>query len=124
MGYLEGPPPVPAENFPLGKDADVDLDNSITFNQAEEVSYNYSSSKEAGWNVAMDAETKFGIGVATLVAPFGIGLEFEAEMGIAAESNWETSGTRSESYRRGQSIPTRSISDSLPFLQDTKMAGL
>ena len=119
MGFLEGPPPVPAENFPVGKDADVDtyaykLDNSIAFKQAEEVSYNYSTSKEAGWNVAMNAETKFGLGVSTLVAPFGIGLSFEVDAGIAAESNWETSGKRSESYERGVSVNTdRSFSATL-----------
>ncbi len=111
MGYLEGPPPVPAENFPIGKDGDVDtyaykLNNSISFDQAEEVSYNYSTSKEAGWNVTMEGETKFGLGVATLIAPFGIGLEFESEIGLAAKSNWETSGNRAESYERGVTANT------------------
>jgi hypothetical protein len=77
MGYLEGPPPVPAENFPIGSDSDVrtyaySLNNSISFNQAEEVAYNYSTSKEAGWNVAVESEGGTGVAIETLIAPFGL----------------------------------------------------
>ncbi|MCA1745056.1 MAG: LamG domain-containing protein [Bacteroidales bacterium] len=119
MGFLEGPPPVPAENFPVGKDADVDtyafkLDNSVNFRQAEEISYNYSTSKEAGWNVAAKSEAKTGIGISTLIAPFGFGLSFELDAQVAVESNWETSGKRSQSYERGTRVNTeRSFSAAL-----------
>jgi hypothetical protein len=124
MGYLEGPPPVPAENFPVGEDsvigkADIDtyayiLDNSIAFNQAEEVSYNYSSSKEAGWNLATEGDLEGGLANSLLIAPMGFGLSLDIEMKAKAVSNWETSGTRSESYERGVAVNTnRSLSAGL-----------
>lgn len=119
IGYLEGPPPVPGENFPVGKDADVDtyaykLDNSVAFTQAEEVAYNYSTSKEAGWQVAVESEMKLGLGLRTLIAPLGLGLSFKVKMGLATSSNWETSGSRSQSYEQGVSVSTeRSLSAAL-----------
>ncbi|MGK7956168.1 MAG: LamG-like jellyroll fold domain-containing protein [Crocosphaera sp.] len=119
MGYLEGPPPVPAENFPVGKDADVDtyaykLDNSISFNQAEEVSYNYSTSKEASWNATAESEATAGFGLSFVIAPFGFGIEQAAEIGGKATSNWESSGNRSQSYERGVSVNTdRALSAAL-----------
>ena len=111
MGYLEGPPPVPAENFPLGRVADLDtyafkLDNSISFTQAAEISYNYSTSKEKGWNVAVESEANVGLGLETLIAPMGLGFSIEVEAGLAGASNWETSATRSESFERGTSVNT------------------
>jgi hypothetical protein len=118
MGYLEGPPPVPRENFLLGTS---DTDNSITFNQAEEVSYNYSSSKEAGWNVGVEAEGKGGGNLFALIAPFGIGIGTEVEVSGVSATNWETSVTRSESYERGVAVNTsRSISDSLAISERRK----
>ena len=68
---MEGPPPVPGEN--LVEDGG---DSSITFSQAEEVSYNYSTSKEAGWNVGVESEFNAGAKVDLLIAPFGFGTEF------------------------------------------------
>ncbi len=111
MGYLEGPPPLPAENFPIGSDADVNtyaykLNNSITFAQAEEVSYNYSTSKEAGWDVAVESEANTGIDINTLLAPLGFGISFKGKIQVAAKSNWETSGNRSQSYERGINVNT------------------
>ncbi|MGD1701420.1 hypothetical protein [Dapis sp. BLCC M229] len=119
IGYLEGPPPVPAENFPVGKDGDVDtyaykLNNSISFNQAEEVSYNYSTAKEAGWNATAESEAKAGFGLSFVIAPFGFGIEQAAEIGGKATSNWESSGNRSQSYEGGVSVNTdRALSAAL-----------
>jgi hypothetical protein len=106
MGFLEGPPPVPAENFPVGSDRDVrtyaySLNNSVSFNQAEEVSYNYSTSKEAGWNTAVEGEGTGGLDLKWLVAPFGLGISGNFKASGISKSNWETSGSRSESYERG-----------------------
>ncbi len=126
MGYLEGPAPVPAENFPIGKDADIDiyayrLDNSVKFTQAEEVSYNYSTSKEAGWNVAVDSEMQGGLDIQILMAPFGFGISTKAEVAVATASNWETSGNRSESYERGTSVNTeRAFGAALPGYDNGK----
>jgi hypothetical protein len=111
MGYLEGTPPVPAENFPLGSDSDVrtyaySLNNSISFNQAEEVTYNYSTSKESGWNVAVESEMKAGVSTRMLIAPLGFGLSVGVKAGMATESNWESSGQRSQSFERGNSVNT------------------
>lgn len=111
MGYLEGVPPVPAENFPIGKDADVGtyryrLNNSINFKQAEEVTYNYSTSKDAGWNVAVDSEMKSGFSTEMVIAPLGIGTSFDVTVRQGAESHWDTSGQRSQSYERGTSVNT------------------
>ncbi len=119
VGYLEGPPPVPGENFPINNDSDVNiyayrLDNSVEFHQAEEVSYNYSTSKEAGWNVGVTSEANTGIDISTLIAPLGFGLSFELEAHLATESKWETSGQRSQSFERGVSVNTsRAFSASL-----------
>ncbi len=124
MGYLEGPPPLPAENFPIGSDADVNtyaykLNNSISFNQAEEVSYNYNTSKEAGWNVAMESESSIGASgpeTTTVIAPLGLGVTVKLpsfSIKAKGKSNWETSGNRSQSYERGTSVNTdRSFSAS------------
>ena len=49
-------------------------DNSVNFNQAEEVSYNYSSSKEAGWNVGVESEATMAAKFNIMVAPLGFGL--------------------------------------------------
>jgi carbon monoxide dehydrogenase subunit G len=119
MGYLEGPPPVPAENFPIGSDSDVrtyaySLNNSISFNQAEEVAYNYSTSKEAGWNVAVESEGTAGVDIDTLIAPFGFGISIKGSATFVAETNWETSGNRAQSFERGISVNTdRSLSAAL-----------
>ncbi len=111
VGFIEGPPPVPAENFPVIKEGDVDmyasfLNNSLKFRQAEEVSYNFSTSKESGWRVGVEAEGFAGVAIDTIIAPFGIGLSVKGKIGAAVASNWETTGKRSESYERGTSSNT------------------
>jgi Concanavalin A-like lectin/glucanases superfamily len=111
VGYVEGPPPLPGENFPIGKDADVDiyaylLDSSVAFKQAEEVSYNYRTSKEAGWNAAVESEAKLGAKASFVFAPFGFGVQLELEASLASTSKWNTSGSRSESYEQGVSVST------------------
>ncbi len=53
--------------------------------------------------------------VSILVAPMGFGLSFEVNAALATESNWETSGNRSESYERGTSVNTeRAFGAALP----------
>ena len=101
MGYLEGPPPVPAENFPIREGSGSFRWNSVSFKQAEEVSYNYSTSKEAGWKVAVESEGDTGIDISTLIAPLGFGLSFKGGAQLATASNWETAGNRSQSFERG-----------------------
>ncbi len=119
MGYMEGGPPVPAENLILDSDSDADffaylLNNSVKFRQAEEVSYNYSTSKEAGWNVAVEHSTELGVNIDTLIAPLGFGISIEGSVFAKGESNWETSGKRSQSFERGTSLTTdRAFSASL-----------
>ena len=103
-GYLEGAPPVPGENFPIEKDSDLNdynLDNSISFEQAEEVSYNYATSKEHGFGASVESELKAGIGTSILAAPMGFGVSFKLKMGMATASNWETNGSRSHSFEKG-----------------------
>lgn len=106
MGYMEGPPPVPAENFPGDQGTGSLRWNSVSFKQAEEVSYNYSTSKESGWKVAVDSDNKIGVEEEVLIAPLGFGFSVKLKAGIAAKSNWETSGSRSQSYARGTSVST------------------
>ena len=105
MGFLEGAPPLPGENF-LSDLGGSDFENSVSFNQAEEISYNYSTSKEAGWNVAVESEGGTGMDINTLLAPLGFGISFKADVTQEAKSNWETSGKRSQSYERGTSVNT------------------
>ncbi|NES87269.1 MAG: hypothetical protein F6K10_41430 [Moorea sp. SIO2B7] len=106
MGYLEGPPPVPGENFPISKGSGSLRWNSVSFKQAEKISYNYSTSKESGWNVAVNHETKLGVALDTIIAPLGIGVSIKGKAGFSAKSNWETSGSRSQSYALGTSVNT------------------
>ncbi len=116
MGYLEGPPPVPGENFPIvegGPDANLyafRLNNSINFHQAEEISYNYSTSKEKGWEVGVEGEGEqgFDLDQRVLIAPLGVGisLRLKAEGAIKGESEWKTTGNSSESHERGTSVNT------------------
>lgn len=114
IGYLEGPPPVPAENFPADEGTGALKFNSIKFNQAEEVSYNYSTSKEAGWNIATEGELAGGLANSILMAPMGFGLSVDIKTKAKAKSNWGTSGKRSQSYERGTGINTsRSFSAAL-----------
>lgn len=111
MGYLEGSAPVPVENL-LGSTSSPNNfavfaelgDNSVKFRQAEEIAYNYNTSKEAGWNVGVTSELDSGFGIETLVAPMGFGISFEASAQAATASNWETSGNRAQSFDRGTSV--------------------
>ncbi|MEO1714581.1 MAG: LamG-like jellyroll fold domain-containing protein, partial [Bacteroidota bacterium] len=109
MGYLEGPPPVPSENFPIGKDGDVDtyaykLNNSVAFNQAEEVSYNYSTSKEAGWNVAVESELQAGSETRVLVAPLGFGISVKMKAKLAADSHWYRAHSFGSAFRKSPNL--------------------
>jgi hypothetical protein len=119
MGFLEGSPPVPGENFPITKDSDIDiyaykLDNSVEFEQAEEVSYNYATSKESGYQVTAESEASAGFALRWLIAPFGFGISQAAGMRAEVRTNWETTGNRSQSFERGVSINTdRVLSASL-----------
>jgi hypothetical protein len=104
VGYLEGPPPVPAENFPIDQGSGSFRFNSVSFKQAEKVSYNYSTSKENGWNATAESEATAGFGLSFVIAPFGFGIEQAAEIGGKAKTNWQSSGDRSQSYARGVSV--------------------
>jgi hypothetical protein len=104
MGFIEGAPPVPAENLL----AEGSLPkNSVTLRQAEQVSYNYNTSKDAGWNVGVEHATSMEIGTEGILAPFGFGISFELKGSALAESSWKTSGNRSQSFERGTSVETQ-----------------
>ncbi|MGB1091212.1 MAG: hypothetical protein ACPGYX_03735, partial [Oceanobacter sp.] len=101
IGFIEGAPPVPGENnIPLAL-RPFRLSSSVGLSESEDVFYNYSVSKEAGWQDSITSALKFGLGISTVIAPFGIGLSFEASISAAFSSNWSVSGNRSESMNRG-----------------------
>lgn len=54
----------------------------------------------------MKSHSKAGVGTSILTAPLGFGISFKVKAGLATESNWETSGNRSQSYERGTSVNT------------------
>jgi hypothetical protein len=78
-GYIEGAPPVPSENLTAGPEDPAESGYagiaSIEVVEAENITYNYATSKEAGLNASFGLSAKFGVDTTVLVitAPLGIG---------------------------------------------------
>ncbi|WP_020539390.1 LamG-like jellyroll fold domain-containing protein [Lewinella cohaerens] len=129
VGYMEGPPPIPGENLSYAADKDLDiyaylLENSTEFEEADEIAYNYSVSKENGYRAAAEGETKIGGGIDTIIAPLGIGITIKGKAGVKGTSNWENTGNRSASFEKGVSKNTnRSMSASLAGYSGKRIEG-
>ncbi len=134
VGYLEGPPPLPGENFGIPEAGtylrSMDVadsyrlsENSLRFTQAEEVSYSYSTSKEAGFQAVAESESSAGGSVQLTLAPFGFGPTFEIKVGAAAKSSWETSVNRSQSSSRGTTTTTEQTLGAITTYYDNRQEG-
>ncbi|MGK7940923.1 MAG: LamG-like jellyroll fold domain-containing protein [Crocosphaera sp.] len=103
IGYLEGTPPVPSENMTYGTQGTgtrtyEGAGSQITFVQADEVMYNYATSKETGYNNSYEGSQYMGGGseMEIVTAPFGLGttktidIEYKTQRGrtVNASSGW------------------------------------
>lgn len=123
IGYIEGTPPVPSENMAYGTNgtgtATYETDGSmVTFTQADEVMYNYSTSKENGFNSSFGLSGSMGVDLdlRTLLAPLGFGIsqKMEFTLGVNTEASFEASGTWSQdqSMSTGRNV-TKELSAAL-----------
>lgn len=123
MGYLEGAPPVPSENMTYGTNGTgtgiYEGDGSrIELVQASEVNYNYSASKEKGFEASFENEIQAGFEgkINNLLAPMGFGISFPIEMSVSTNNKmkFETSGKwLDERHARTGSVQTRNLSATL-----------
>lgn len=78
-GYIEGAPPVPSENLTAGPIDPALFDYagsaSVEVVEAENVTYTYATSKEAGLSASVGMSAQFGVDTTVLLitAPLGIG---------------------------------------------------
>jgi PKD repeat protein len=85
LGYIEGAPPVPSENLTSGSVAAIgDLDDyngasSIRLVEAEDKTYTFAATRDAGLKLSIEASLKFGGGgqISAVEAPLGIGVSEE-----------------------------------------------
>jgi len=123
VGYMEGTPPIPSENMTYGTAGTgtgiYEGDGSfIEFTQATEVDYNYSASREHGFDSSFEATMSAGIEaeIENLIAPLGIGISIPARFGLTAGGTrgFESSGgwVEDKTSSIGTTI-TRSFSASL-----------
>ena len=82
IGFIEGAPPVPSENLTVGPilpTSNYVGVSSVEVVEAENVIYNFSTSKETGIDTSFQAEAKMGTSFDTriLSAPFGFGVSFK-----------------------------------------------
>lgn len=100
IGYIEGAPPVPSENMTENTGDSYTDCSTVTFTQADEVMYNYSTSKENGFNSSFGISGEMGVDLdlRTLLAPLGFGIsqKMEFNLGISSSASFEASGTWSE----------------------------
>ncbi|MCV6590661.1 MAG: LamG domain-containing protein [Marinobacterium sp.] len=123
MGYMEGPPPVPSENMTYGTNGTgtgiYEGDGStVELVQATEVNYNYSASREQGFDAAFENSMSLGFeaDISTLIAPlgFGISIPIKFSMDGSKRSSLEASGGWVEEKNATQgTTQTRSLFASL-----------
>ncbi|NEP89362.1 MAG: hypothetical protein F6K18_22400 [Okeania sp. SIO2C2] len=87
IGYIEGAPPIPSENMTVGPISLGDTDtykqaSTVELIEAEDVNYNFSSSKENGFDSSFEAAMSTGVelDLRTLLAPLGFGVSFKAQV--------------------------------------------
>ena len=106
IGYIEGTPPVPSENMTYGTNGTgtgtyEGHGSEVTFTQADEVMYNYSTSKENGFNSSFGISGSMGVdlGMEIITAPLGFGTSqkmLDVQLGTTTSANFEASGAWSQ----------------------------
>ena len=119
MGYMEGTPPVPSENMTYGTNGTgtgiYEGDgSSIELVQATEVNYNYSASKEHGFDASFENSLTNGIEgeIAKMIAPLGFGVSIPLKYSILTgrKSSLQSSGNWVEEKTSTKgSVQTRSL---------------
>ncbi|NEQ76762.1 MAG: hypothetical protein F6K23_29315 [Okeania sp. SIO2C9] len=101
IGYIEGAPPIPSENMTVGPISLGDTDtykqaSTVELIEAEDVNYNFSSSKENGFDSSFEAAMSAGmeLDLRTLLAPLGFGVSFKAqvELKFSGSGKFQSSG--------------------------------
>ena len=100
IGYIEGAPPVPSENLTTGPISAAETyadSSSVELIEAEDVTYNFSSSKENGFDSSFEAAMSAGVeaDLRTLLAPLGLGISFKAkvEFKLSSGGKFDSSGS-------------------------------
>ncbi len=110
MGYIEGAPPVPGENLTAGPIDPSLFDyggaTSVKLTEAEEVTFNYSTSKEGGLDTAFDMEASLGFNlqIRNILAPLGIGVSVPTatlKINAGIKGSFESSNSISETQSAG-----------------------
>ncbi|NEQ65005.1 MAG: LamG domain-containing protein [Symploca sp. SIO2D2] len=105
IGYIEGAPPIPSENMTVGPITASDTDtykqaSTVELIESEEVTYNFSSSKENGFDSSFEASMSAGVDLdlRTLLAPLGFGVSFNAEIqfNVSGSGRFDSSGSWTE----------------------------
>lgn len=92
LGYIEGPPPVPSENFTV--EDDYDGAATITLSQSDETSYTFqrSETSTSAFNLAAfigaewEVESGIGINVKMTSGYAGAGIEFASEQSVSRDT--------------------------------------
>ncbi|NEO36831.1 MAG: hypothetical protein F6J90_11140 [Moorea sp. SIOASIH] len=101
IGYIEGAPPIPSENMTVGPVSLGDTDtykqaSTVELIEAEDVNYNFSSSKENGFDSSFEAAMSTGVelDLRTLLAPLGFGVSFKAkvQLKVSGSGKFQSSG--------------------------------
>ncbi|MDP6415125.1 MAG: LamG domain-containing protein, partial [Gammaproteobacteria bacterium] len=104
IGYIEGAPPVPSENFTGTSFTVADLEDynggtSVEIVEAETLNYSYSKSTEQGVDTSLESSlgtTLGGFDLDAIVAPMGIGVSTDIGEGgteIAFNTSFESSNS-------------------------------
>ncbi len=101
IGFIEGPPPVPSENMTFGT-AGTGGKNyegrgaGVTFSQADDVTYSYSSGRENGYKSSLELDSAMGgaFDISTMIAPlgFGIALKLKGKFALKGNMKFESAG--------------------------------
>ncbi|MGI0494679.1 LamG-like jellyroll fold domain-containing protein [Alkalinema pantanalense CENA528] len=89
IGFIEGAPPVPSENLTLRED--YSAASSVELTEAQSTTYTYTSSRDTGFDMAIEGAVTFGVKSETTA---GIGVETSMEdtdVQIGVKTSFENS---------------------------------
>eukprot|EP01012_Entosiphon_sulcatum_P005374 TRINITY_DN12378_c0_g1_i1.p1 TRINITY_DN12378_c0_g1~~TRINITY_DN12378_c0_g1_i1.p1 ORF type:complete len:804 (+),score=155.89 TRINITY_DN12378_c0_g1_i1:218-2413(+) len=119
IGFIEGPPPVPSENFTINATDVITEENSVSLETADNVTVTVGSSKESSSRESLSFGAAFNSGSSDLLitAPFGIGIAKSMDeitvsakvgRGVERESGW----ANEQSFGSSQEV-ARTVKNSL-----------
>ncbi|MGD1701697.1 LamG-like jellyroll fold domain-containing protein [Dapis sp. BLCC M229] len=129
IGYIEGAPPIPGENMTVGPVSLADTDTykqagTVELIEAEEVNYNFSSSKENGFDSSFEAAMSAGVelDLRTLLAPLGFGVSFKAQVAfnVSSSGKFQSSGgwTDEKTISSGRTVTRNMRATAVGYWED------